>query len=447
LPTTIIFAARHKVAITGIIFDLYDTLAHFDLSALDLFRQHIAQEMGVSLRDFKKSWKKFFIERCKGEIPGMVRMMQVIAADLGVDAGRLDFEELARMEKEGIMASTRPYLGVDRMIERLKGRGYRLGLLSNASENVEYVVDRLPWMKYFDQIVLSYQAGVMKPDPSIFRLALEKMRLSPGECLYVGDGGSMELDGAMEVGMTTVKVVQPNQEADQKRSGRCDYLIDSITRLPALLEGLSGGPSATLDEGEAEKLWEMLNQKDSFTASHSRRVSDMLEKFARGMDWPEEDANSLKISGLLHDLGKIELPDGIFSKLHNGEDLHEDELEMIKKHAGYTGYLENYRDLPGIVTDCLRYHHERFDGTGYPCGIGGQEIPLSVRMLSIADFYDTVVYQRAWKTPELQRPLGKKDALLLLIDESATRFDPEIVKLFIRIVLEEGTGPAKPGSF
>jgi putative two-component system response regulator len=99
------------------------------------------------------------------------------------------------------------------------------------------------------------------------------------------------------------------------------------------------------------------------------------------------------------------------------------------------------------VTDCLRYHHERFDGTGYPCGIGGQEIPLSVRMLSIADFYDTVVYQRAWKTPELQRPLGKKDALLLLIDESATRFDPEIVKLFIRIVLEEGTGPAKPGSF
>ena len=86
------------------------------------------------------------------------------------------------------------------------------------------------------------------------------------------------------------------------------------------------------------------------------------------------------------------------------------------------------------MVDGVRHHHERFDGSGYPQGLTGERIPLMVRMLSIADFYDTVVVQRTYKTPGIQKPMDHRDGLKLLVEESHTRLDPELVKRFISVI-------------
>jgi HD-GYP domain-containing protein (c-di-GMP phosphodiesterase class II) len=190
---------------------------------------------------------------------------------------------------------------------------------------------------------------------------------------------------------------------------------------------------------EAKNLLKKLEEKDSFTAEHTRRVADMAEKFAVGMGWKKSDVRALKIAGLLHDMGKLDLPDTIFEKIRKGEKLTREETAEIRTHAGRTDILDKYEKVPQLVRDVLLYHHERFDGRGYPYKLKGEDIPEGVRMLTIADFFDTVVVQRPWKTPELQKPLGKHEGIRTLIDESFARFDPNMVKEFIKIVLEENS--------
>jgi putative two-component system response regulator len=189
---------------------------------------------------------------------------------------------------------------------------------------------------------------------------------------------------------------------------------------------------------EAEKLLKKLEKKDSFTAEHARRVADMVEKFAKGLEWKLSDVRAIKMAGLLHDMGKLDLPDEIFDKIRQGEKLTKEDTARIRSHAGKTDVVENYEKVPQLVKDALMYHHEYYDGNGYPHKIKGTDIPEGVRMLTIADYYDTVVVQRPWKTPELQKPMGKHEGIKILIDESFKRFDPELVTGFIKIVLEEG---------
>jgi HD-GYP domain-containing protein (c-di-GMP phosphodiesterase class II) len=195
---------------------------------------------------------------------------------------------------------------------------------------------------------------------------------------------------------------------------------------------------ANLNAGEVEKLLKKLEKKDMFTADHARRVADMVEKFADGLGWKQSDVRNLKIAGLLHDIGKLDLPDEIFTKIRKGEKLTKEETGEIRSHTGKTEPVDGYGRVPQIVKDVLLYHHEHYDGSGYPHKIKEKEIPEGVRMLSIADYYDTVVVQRPWKTPELQKPMGKREGIKILIDESFKRFDPEFVTGFIKIVLEEG---------
>jgi HD-GYP domain-containing protein (c-di-GMP phosphodiesterase class II) len=193
----------------------------------------------------------------------------------------------------------------------------------------------------------------------------------------------------------------------------------------------------TLDYNEAENLWLKLKEKDPFTAEHTRRVSKMAEKFARELSWKEKDVDELKLAALIHDLGKIEISDDTYDKIRSGEKLTPDELKSVKDHAGHTRQIDHYEHIPSMVIEILNYHHERFDGSGYPYGIKGDNIPECVRILSIADYYDTVMVQRPWKIPEKQKPLNQNDVIKILIDETLRRFDPELVPKFINFVVAE----------
>lgn len=191
------------------------------------------------------------------------------------------------------------------------------------------------------------------------------------------------------------------------------------------------------NRAEGEKLWERIYEKDVFTGEHCRRVSEMAGEFARYMQWDENEIETLQIAGLIHDLGKLELADAVFDKLIKGEALSKEDTHAVREHTGHIRQLAGFENIPQLVVDVLKYHHEKFGGSGYPHGLLGDEIPKGVRLITLVDYYDTIVEQRPWKTPDLQKPLGVEDAVKLLIEESVTRLDPEMVPKFINMILKK----------
>lgn len=190
-----------------------------------------------------------------------------------------------------------------------------------------------------------------------------------------------------------------------------------------------------LDQKEIDKLWQMLVEKDRFTAEHTRRVSRLVGEFARKIGWEPEKIEQLQLAGLLHDLGKVDLPDDVFEKIRTGKSLTAEDRQKVRQHTGHVGILKSYQNLPPTVENVLKYHHEKYDGSGYPFKLKGEEIPVEVRMLTIADYYDTIVVQRPHKTPDLQEPLGKEEAIKILIDQTHTRLDPDLTAKFIKLVV------------
>lgn len=190
-----------------------------------------------------------------------------------------------------------------------------------------------------------------------------------------------------------------------------------------------------LDEAEASRLWENLRDKDNFTAEHCRRVQEIASMFAHSLGWSEEDIKWLKVGALLHDIGKMEVPDYIFEKIRKGESLTSDEKKKIREHAGHTRNIEEYSNVSPIVRNILKYHHERYNGSGYPDGLAGEEIPMEVRILSISDYYDSIITQRSHRIPDTMKPLNKLDGIKILIDEASLRFAPDIVEKFIKNVI------------
>ncbi len=174
-----------------------------------------------------------------------------------------------------------------------------------------------------------------------------------------------------------------------------------------------------------------LELRDKETEGHSQRVTALTVRLARAMGLSEEEIVHIRRGALLHDIGKMGIPDAILLK---PGPLTPEEREVIKQHPGYAYVL--LKPIPFLrpALDIPYYHHERWDGTGYPRGLAGDEIPLAARMFAVVDVYDAVTsnrpYQTAW-------PLEK--ACALLAEEAGRHFDPEVVAAFLRI-LDKGDG-------
>jgi len=172
-----------------------------------------------------------------------------------------------------------------------------------------------------------------------------------------------------------------------------------------------------------------LNNKSKREEAHSQRVSELCAKMGEVLDLGEYKVKELKAFGLLHDIGKIAIPDSILNK--PGQ-LTESEWMEMKCHAE-TGYriLSTASDMSEIAEYVLA-HHERWDGSGYPKGIKGEEIPLESRICSIADAYDAMTSQRSYHLP-VNQSLAREE----LKKHSGTQFDPELIKVFLGKVLKE----------
>ena len=171
-----------------------------------------------------------------------------------------------------------------------------------------------------------------------------------------------------------------------------------------------------------------LFEKSYETEQHALRVSKCAETLGKALNLKRHEINELKLLGKLHDIGKISIDDSILSK--KGA-LNQTEWEIIKKHPE-TGYriASNIKELSHIA-EAILYHHEKWDGTGYPRGISGKDIPLISRILSICDAYDVMTNERPYK-----RKFTKEEAIDELLRCKGSQFDPKIVDIFIGKIKE-----------
>lgn len=172
-----------------------------------------------------------------------------------------------------------------------------------------------------------------------------------------------------------------------------------------------------------------IDAKDTYTNGHSSRVAEYSRMIAERAGYSKSDQDEIYMMGLLHDVGKIGVPDEIINKPSK---LSDEEFELIKKHP-VTGseILERIQEKPKLATGA-RWHHERYGGGGYPDGISGEDIPVEARIIAVADAYDAMTSKRSY------RDVMQQDKVRLEIEKGiGTQFDPQFAKIMIEIIDED----------
>jgi HD-GYP domain-containing protein (c-di-GMP phosphodiesterase class II) len=171
--------------------------------------------------------------------------------------------------------------------------------------------------------------------------------------------------------------------------------------------------------------------KDKYTRGHTERVTEYSLMIARKLNLAQTEIQRIELSALLHDVGKIGIPDKILLKPGK---LTEEEYEVVKEHPDRgVSIMQPIKQLHTVL-DGIKYHHERMDGKGYPEGLKGNEIPLVAKIITIGDAYDAMTTDRPYR-----KALSQEEAIRRLKKDSPAQFDPELVDAFIDC-LENGDG-------
>ena len=184
-----------------------------------------------------------------------------------------------------------------------------------------------------------------------------------------------------------------------------------------------------LNEEMVQTLAHVIDAKDKYTNGHSSRVSIYAVALARKLGWSEKDISVLRWEALLHDIGKIGIPDQVLNKPGR---LTDDEYTIIKSHTTIGGDILCESAELTKAADTARYHHERYDGKGYPTGLSGNDIPINARVVSIADAYDAMHSNRIYRKGLPFEVIHKE-----LENGRGTQFDPDFVDVFPKM-LESG---------
>jgi diguanylate cyclase (GGDEF)-like protein/PAS domain S-box-containing protein/putative nucleotidyltransferase with HDIG domain len=169
-----------------------------------------------------------------------------------------------------------------------------------------------------------------------------------------------------------------------------------------------------------------LELRDMETLGHSKRVTIITLRLAKELGVPEEEWENIQRGALLHDIGKMAIPDHVLSK---SGPLTEDEWEIMRKHPSIAHDLLSHIEFLQPAIDIPTYHHEKWDGSGYPYGLSGKEIPLSARIFAIGDVWDALRSDRTYR-----KAMSEDQARLILAKRYETHFDPSVYKAFIRLL-------------
>ncbi|MCW5823696.1 MAG: response regulator [Cyanobacteria bacterium TGS_CYA1] len=180
-----------------------------------------------------------------------------------------------------------------------------------------------------------------------------------------------------------------------------------------------------LSLGTIRALADALDAKCDYTAGHSLRVSQIAVLIGRAMKLSPDELRDIELGGILHDIGKIGVPESILWKPGK---LNPEEKEMMSKHPEISAQIIG--DLKGLkrAREYVRHHHEFFDGTGYPDHLKGDDIPLGARIILVSDAYDAMTTDRPYR-----KAVGHEGAIIELKKLKGTQFDPKVVDAFLSI--------------
>lgn len=171
-----------------------------------------------------------------------------------------------------------------------------------------------------------------------------------------------------------------------------------------------------------------LEARDSYTRGHSERVTMLAHELGKRLNLGPRDMDLIQQSGLLHDIGKIGVADEVLNK---PSDLSHEERKEIEHHPEFGNTILGQLRFMDEASKAILHHHERYDGTGYPAGLLGAEIPLPARVIAIADAWDAMTSDRPYRDA-----MNKEDALAEIVSNSGKQFDPDVVRVFLDMLRE-----------
>src|SRR5260370_35050119 len=169
-----------------------------------------------------------------------------------------------------------------------------------------------------------------------------------------------------------------------------------------------------------------VQERDIVTFEHSHRVAVNAERLARHLGWPRREARNLALAALVHDLGKTWIGNDILNK---SAGFSAEEREKMQRHPVIGARILIGCDVSPFYVETVLYHHEAWNGQGYPAGLKGEDIPISARILAIADIYDALTSQRPYKAP-----LTAIEARKWMREGSGTYFDPTLLQAFLHLL-------------
>jgi HD-GYP domain-containing protein (c-di-GMP phosphodiesterase class II) len=171
-----------------------------------------------------------------------------------------------------------------------------------------------------------------------------------------------------------------------------------------------------------EGLSEAIEKRDSYSGGHPQRVLKICTAMSKYLPLSSEEKRQLTLAAILHDIGKVGITDHILGK--NGV-LTVEEMEIIRGHPGAGAAIVGHIKQLQSIMPAIQYHHEHYDGSGYPEGLAGKEIPLVARIIAVADTYDAIIHERAY-----HRGMSKSEAVAEIAEHVGTQFDPHMVEAF-----------------
>ena len=314
------------------------------------------------------------------------------------------------------------YVGRETLQSVLEGEGYELEMAENGFQAIEKAKALLP-----DVILLD----VMMPGMTGFEVC-QRIRSDPQIAeipiiILTALDDREPLLHALKAGADDF-ISKPFDRYELRarllgitRLNRYQKLIQERAKLREANTQLLNAYEATI-----EGLSRALDLRDRETEGHSRRVTDLTVKLAEAMGMGEEELMHIRRGALLHDVGKIGIPDSI---LHKPSTLTEEEWVIMRKHPQFAYDMLHSIEYLRPALDIPYSHHEKWDGTGYPRGLKGEEIPLTARLFAVADVWDALTsdrpYRAAW---------NKEQALEYIREQSGKHFDPQVVELFFKII-------------
>lgn len=223
----------------AVLFDLFDTLCHLDAELYLEGKRRSAGTLGVDPERYFQAWLSLQ-DRCQvGTLLGVEARIRESCALLGRGITAVELDEVRAIEEEALRRSARLHPDVVPTLASMRARtGLKLALVSNASSPARELARSLGLDAFFDALVFSFEIGCMKPQAPIYLAACHRLSVSPSGCLFVGDGNDHELEGALDLGMTAIRIERPEAMEHYRRhpSARWNHSVRNLGEISRLLE-------------------------------------------------------------------------------------------------------------------------------------------------------------------------------------------------------------------